>query len=651
MTPSRKKPKPTARRKVRTGSSGRILSLLLALTALFLVIGGRLVWLQVAEARAYSKLAEQQRTQEIVLSPRRGAILDRQGQPLAISEDAKTVFAMRQVIKDPNAVAALLAKDLGGDAVTYLKKLTERKRGFVYIERKVPMARVSPLMKELKAAKIEGIGFADDSRRVYPCGDLACQILGFVGVDDRGLAGLELFYNDVLGGKAGRQIAERDALGNPIPGGVQVSEDPVDGKDVMLTIDKDIQYETQVELSATVAKYGAKSGSVIVMNPRDGEIYAMASTPTYDPNDYGHALSDAIRNKAIVDAYEPGSTVKAMTASAVIDQHLFTPDSHFVLPPTITVGGRVIHEAHSRDTVNWSLAEIVTHSSNVGAVKLGKALGPSRLASYFSRFGLLERTGVDFPGEAKGWMPSVDAWSASTIGNVPFGQGVSVTALQLARAVSAIADDGTMVTPHFIRSVRDDSIKMSWPSRSVISSATAHTMTGVLAEVVKDGTGKAAAVNGYQVAGKTGTAQKPIIGGHGYAPGKYVASFIGYLPAQDPRVLILVTIDEPSGAVIYGGSVAAPLFSTLAGYTMQHLGIPPPDRASASATATATAVPPTTTPTSGTPARRPGAAPAPAGKPRRSSSNTARPPAMNGPSVGSAPRNGPATGTGGTGPP
>ncbi len=216
------------------------------------------------------------------------------------------------------------------------------------------MSRATPLMGALKAAKIEGIGFLDDSRRMYPCGELACQVLGFVGVDDSGLAGLEKYYNDVLGGKPGRLIAERDPLGNPIPGGVSVSEDPVDGQDIVLTIDKDIQYQAQVELAAAVAKYGAKSGSVVVMNPRNGEIYAMASTPTFDPNDYSHAKADAIKNRPISDAYEPGSTIKSMTAAAVIDKHIFDPSSMFELPSTITVGGRVIHEAHDRGTVDWT---------------------------------------------------------------------------------------------------------------------------------------------------------------------------------------------------------------------------------------------------------------------------------------------------------
>ena len=567
----------------RGGGSERIVVLVVVLLALFTLVGGRLVWLQVAEAADFSRAAEAQRTQEITLPPKRGAILDRDGQPLAVSVDARTVFAEPRNVKDPKAVAATLAKYLGGSAARYEKKL-RKKLGFVYIERKVPIERVQPLVD----AKIPGIGFSDDSRRVYPCGDLACQVLGYVGMDDMGLAGIEKQYDSVLGGKAGRQLAERDAFGNPIPGGVKFDEDPVDGKDIVLTIDKDIQYQAQLGLAAAVKQYSAKSGSVIIMDPRNGEIYAMASTPTFDPNDYRRRTLQAERNRPIVDVYEPGSTIKAVTASAVIDKGIYAPSSMFHLPPTIRVGDRVIHEAHDRGTVDWDLTQIVTQSSNVGAVRLGIGLGPKGLSDYFGRFGLLERTGVDFPGEAKGWMPPTDSWSSSTIGNVPFGQGVSVSGLQLARAIGGIANGGELVTPHFLKRVdHDPGASVKWATKRAISARTAATMVDVLRQVVVDGTGKSAAVAGYEVAGKTGTAQKPIVGGNGYAPGKYVASFAGFLPAQDPQVLIIVTIDEPSGTIIYGAQVAAPLFSKLAAFTVGHLDIPPPSRGATRASASA----------------------------------------------------------------
>ena len=561
------------------GGSARIALMVVGLFLVLGVVAGRLVWLQTAKAAEFSLAAEKQRTETITLTPRRGAILDRDGQPLAISVDARTVYATPRSIKDPRAVAVLLAKHLGREEAFYYGRLT-LKSGWVYVERQVPLERVAPLVAALKSADVKGIGFAEDSRRVYPCGDLACQVLGYVGVEVSGTAGLELQYNDILGGKPGRELAERDAFGSPIPGGVKVAEEPVDGKDIFLTIDKHIQYQAQLQLAATIKKYGAKAGSVIVMDPRDGSILAMASTPTFDPNDGRQRTGDAVLNKAIVQTYEPGSTVKALTASAVIDRGLFTPKSMFHLPPTLKVADRVIHEAHPRESVDWSLTKIVTLSSNVGAVKLGQALGARRLSDYFTRFGLLEKTGVDFPGEVTGWMPPYGSWSASTIGNVPFGQGVSVTELQLARALGAIANKGLLPTPHFLSSVRDDpTMQMGWTTRRAISQKTASTMTGIMSQVVSDGTGKAARVPGYSVAGKTGTAQKATPGGLGYAEGQYVSSFAGFLPAEDPHVLIVVTIDEPHGGLFYGGSVAAPMFSALAGYCVGHLNIPPPARA------------------------------------------------------------------------
>jgi cell division protein FtsI (penicillin-binding protein 3) len=357
---------------------------------------------------------------------------------------------------------------------------------------------------------------------------------------------------------------------------VTYEEEAVDGEDLVLTIDKDIQYQAQIALAEAVSTYQAAAGSVIVMNPKTGELYAMASVPQFNPNDFGQSGEDAYRNRPVVDTYEPGSTIKSLTASAVIDSGVFRPDSMFELPPTIEVGGRTIHEAHDRGTVNWSLTQIVTNSSNVGSVMLGMALGQDGLYESFSEFGLTEKTGVDYPGEVKGWLPTTDQWSSSSIGTIPFGQGISVTPLQLARSLAAIANGGTLVTPHFLRDLPDSpTTELSWPTKQAISAETAAAMRTVLTDVVNEGTGAPAAVEGYQVAGKTGTAQKARTDGQpGYAQGKYVASFSGFLPAENPRVLILVAVDEPSRS-IYGGTVAAPTFSRVARFCVEHLKIPP----------------------------------------------------------------------------
>ena len=550
-------------------SSNRPGILFVFMVAMLTLVAGRLTWIQVVQAKSLSATASQQRLRDLTLPARRGSIFDREGQPLAVTTDAKTVYAVPAQVKDATATASSLAQVLGGDRRLYLARL-QKTSSFVYIARKVDLPRAAALEK----LGIEGIGFVDDSRRTYPSGHLAGQVLGFVGVDDAGLAGIEKQYDSVLAGTDGRIVAERDPKGHLIPGSIVTAQDAVDGQDIYLTIDKDIQNQAELELAAAVKKFGAKSGSVLVLDPNNGEILAMASTPYLDPNSYGSASADSMRNKAITDTYEPGSTMKAMTAAAVIDKGLFTPDSMFRLPPTLRIGGRTIHEAHARGTVDYSLAQIVTKSSNIGAVKLGQALGKTALADYMDRFRLSRKTGVDFPGEASGWRPPTSSWSASSMGNLPFGQGLSVTPLQLARSVSVIANGGTLVTPHFLS--RQGSVLATFPASPVpvISKAAATATTRMLTDVVRDGTGTGAAVAQYEVAGKTGTAQKARTDGIGYMKGVYVSSFIGFLPASAPRILILVTIDSPKSG-LFGGTVAAPAFAHLARFCVDHLKIAP----------------------------------------------------------------------------
>jgi cell division protein FtsI (penicillin-binding protein 3) len=559
-----------AQRTTRVPGSGRFLFLLGMLTLLLAAIVARLVFVQIVNAPAYAAKATSQRMRDIQLPPIRGTIYDREGEPLAESVAARTVYAVPRTIKDKPGTARALAAVLGGDPKDYEAKL-DHDNYFVYIARKIDMDKA----QKLEALKLEGIGLLEDSKRVYPNGALAGQILGFVGVDGQGLAGIEKRYDTILGGKPGLLLDERDPYGRPIPGGVQKDVKPVDGEDIVLTIDKDIQYHAQVELDAAVKKWGAKGGSVLIMNPKDGEIYAMASTPQFDPNDYTHAKADAIRLRPVSDAYEPGSTIKSVTAASVIQKGIFTPDSMFHLPPTLTIAGRTIHDAEDRGTVDWSLTQIVTNSSNVGAVKMGIKLGKQGLYDAFSKFGLTQTTGVDFPGEARGWLPKPSLWSASSIANIPFGQGLSATPLQLARAVGGIANGGMLVTPHFLMSVPGDpSFKMNWPTKRACDTQTARTTTNVLKHVVTEGTGKAAAVPGYVVAGKTGTAQVALPNGLGYAKGVYISSFIGYLPADDAQLLIEVKLDEPQSG-IFGGTVAAPSFSALAQFCCDHLKIAP----------------------------------------------------------------------------
>lgn len=559
-----------AKRRKRPPESGRFTVLLLAFAALLGFIGIRLVWLQVVRAPEYTAKASSQRMRDIEVPARRGTIYDREGEPLAKSIAASTVYASPNTIKDKAGVAAALASVLGGDVKEYQTKL-DRDNGFVYIARKIDVDRA----RQLEALKLTGIGFLDDSRRMYPSQELACQVLGFVGTDGLGLAGIEKRYDTVLAGKSGVLLGERDPYGRQIPGGVQKNVDAVDGHDVVLTIDKDIQYHAQLELAKAVKKWGAKSGSVTIMNPQNGEIYAMASTPGFNPNDFGDAKPAAFRNQPISDAFEPGSTIKCLTVGAVIDKGLYKPSSMFQLPSVLHVAGRTIHESHGRAAVSWSLEKILVHSSNIGAVKVGMKLGKKGLYDYFSKFGLTEATGVDYPGEARGWLPTPNLWSDSSIANIPFGQGVSATPLQLCRAIAAIGNGGELVTPHFMLEVpQDPSANRTWPTRRAISAKAAASTTGIMEKVVTEGTGSEAAVPGYAVAGKTGTAQVALSNGRGYAAGTYIGSFIGYLPADDPQVLIFVKLDQPRNA-IYGGTIAAPVFAKLAEFSVSHLKIPP----------------------------------------------------------------------------
>lgn len=550
--------------------SVRYVTLLVCLALLLVALGGRLVWLQLVAGPAYARAALEQRNREVAIPPQRGSIYDREGEPLAVTMAARTIYAVPPIVVDPDGASTALASILGGDVDYYRTQLT-KDSSFAYIARKVDTERAAAV----EALGIAGIFTQEDFRRVYPSNELACQILGFVGIDDEGLEGVEKQYESVLHGTAGRMIAEKGVGGYPIPGGVTLQEPAINGQNIVLTIDKDIQYEAHVALQAAVDKHGAKSGSVLIMDPATGAILAAASTPTFDPNAYGKASTAAKRMRPLVDAYEPGSTIKSLTAAAVIEEGLFTPDSMFKLPPTLKVGGRTISESHGRATVTWSLADIVTNSSNVGAVKLGMALGEDGLYEYFKAFGLTEKTGVDFPGEVTGWLPPTSDWSPSSIGNIPFGQGISMTALQLLRANAAIANGGELVTPHFLGSLPDDPERVvTWPKRRVLSAETVEQMREIMKAVVEEGTGADARVEGYAVAGKTGTAQKVRTGGRGYAAGKYIGSFLGFLPADDPAVIIVVTIDEPTKGY-YGGTVAAPTFARLGAYCMTHLKIPP----------------------------------------------------------------------------
>jgi len=529
------------------------------------LVATRLIFIQTVEAGRFDRLARKQRMRTVNLAPQRGVIVDREGEALAMSEDVLTICATPYFVNNPGQVAARLSPLLRIKRAELLRRLT-RPSGFSYIARKVPM----PIARKIRAMDIPGLEFAPDTLRRYPNGCLASQVIGFVGTDNKGLAGLELYYEKILGGRPGQLVTEQDPTGRPIPGSTIKQSDPVNGEDLQLTLDRHIQYQAEVELERAVREWGAAGGTVVVMNPVNGELLALANSPSFNPNRFSEATTESLRNRAVTDAYEPGSTMKMITAATALQEQIVTPSTSFFLQSTIRVADRTIHEAHDRAARDFTVTDIVTHSSNVGAVTLGIKLGKTRLYRYIEAFGLTKRTGIDFPGESAGVMPAPKDWSRSTIGNVPFGQGIAATPIQMAQAMAVIANGGLRTRPHLLAATSaPDASPSSTSPRRVISKKTASQMRAILLSVVASGTGKSAAVSGYKVGGKTGTAQKPP-----YGSGKYLASFIGFAPAGRPRLVVIVAIDEPTCG-IYGGTVAAPAFARITEYALKHLRIPP----------------------------------------------------------------------------
>ena len=546
----------------------RRIRLLFVLLALALAGSlARAVWLQGVRAQPLSNLAAKQQRQTLELPARRGTIFDRNGVPLALGEQATTVYADPTQIQNARLVALAAEKALGLDAETIFPQLKDTSSAFVYLKRKADSAKAEVLRKR----KLPGVGFYTEERRRYPQGAVGAQVLGFAGQDNKGLAGIELQLDDVLRGRPGRETVIRDPFGRVVDVLSETAERQ--GRDVFLTLDHRIQAKAEDVLRSTVRQWGAKSATAVVLDPSSGEIYAMATAPTFDANRFAEASPDAQRNRTASDTYEPGSTFKLIPVAGALSEGLVTPQSAFTLPTSIQVADRVIHEHEPRPTVRMTVADIVAQSSNVGAITLAQKLGSKRLSSWVDRFGFGSKTGLDFPGETSGIVPPLERWSGSTIGTLPIGHGIAVTPVQMAAAYAAVANDGVWLQPHLVEHVGGRAsahVDRRRILRHDIASQLATMLTGVVAE---GGTGLAAAVPGYHVAGKTGTAAKPLPDGSGYSTSRYVASFVGFVPATRPRLVILVTVDEPS--TIWGGVVAAPAFQALAQFALQYLEVPP----------------------------------------------------------------------------
>jgi len=544
----------------------RIRLFLAALGLAFVGLLLRATWLQAVRAESLSSLGQTQQRQSVTIPAGRGTLFDRSGLELALGEQATTVYANPMQITNPRRAALAVERTLGLNADRIFPALADRTHGFVYVARQADPAQAAALQR----LKLPGFGFYPEEHRNYPQRSVASQVLGFVGTDGNGLSGLELQFDHSLAGRAGKETIVKDPSGRVID--VQGERPEVPGRDVYLTLDHSIQANAEQVLRETVHKWAAKSASAIVLDPRTGAILAMAVQPGFDANRFPSAPSDLQRNRTVTDTYEPGSTFKLITVAGALSERIVTPTTRFTLPYSLQVADRVIHDAEKRGIVHYSVAQILAHSSNIGAITLAQMLGRTRLSAWIAKFGFGRTTGVDFPGESPGIVLPPDKWSGSTIGNVPIGQGIAVTPVQMAAAYAAIANRGVWSRPHLVDHVAGGA-RPSLNRRRLVSPRIAKQLMSMLKDVVAEGTGQYAAMPGYQVAGKTGTAQKPDSRG-GYATGRYVASFVGIVPASRPRFVILVAVDEPRGA-IWGGTVAAPAFQQIARFDLQYLEVPP----------------------------------------------------------------------------
>jgi len=556
-------------------SPGRALFVAAFIGFWMFAISARLVYLQFSQYENLANRARQQQQNAIETSPLRGELLDRHGRQLARSVQTVSLFL------DPDGLdtdtldrnAKQLAQTLGLKQADLAKEFREahaEKRRFIWIARRLDAA----LGEKIVAMNLPGLQTRLEPKRYYPNGPLAAHVLGYVGLDGQGLGGVEQSYNAKISGEPGRLFLEKDANGKPYES-YEIASKP--GQTVVLTIDQTIQYLAEQSLLAAVQRSRAKSGSVIVLDPRSGEILALANAPTFDPNRVADAKPETRSNWALQNIYEPGSTFKIVAFSAAIENKLVKVDDHIDCQMgAVTVAGRVIHDHHPYGSL--TIAEALAKSSNVAAIKLGVRVGDETMYDYIRRFGFGSKTGIELPGETSGILRKVERWQPSSIGSIAIGQEVGVTPVQMVAAFGALANDGMRVAPHLIREVRNAEgvvVYRAQPEqRRVISAETAIALRGMLEGVTLHGTAKKAQLDGYSAAGKTGTAQKIDPKTKAYSATKFVGSFVGFAPVNNPQVVIIVVIDEPAGAY-HGGDVAAPIFREVAEQILPNLGVMP----------------------------------------------------------------------------
>lgn len=544
------------------------------ITCAFIVVIARLVDIMLVSHQWYLERARGQQVKKEEVPVKRGIIFDRRGRELAINVETESVFCDPAEVADRAGAAAALSRATNRSPQVILAKM-EGKGRFNWIERKVGLEEA----RRLRELKLRGIGFVPDAKRFYPKGSLASQVVGFVGIDNNGLEGVEQKYDRHLSARGATKTSLRDAKGNILSDGLT---DEIKGGNVVLTIDEGLQYILEKNLDAAAEHWRAASATAIMMDPYTGEILAMASRPTFDLNDSAEVSPAARRNRAITDCYEPGSTFKVVVGMAALEEKIVSPSTIFDCSAgTIEVGGRKIKDAHRHGVLTFK--EVIQKSSNVGTIKIGLSLGRERIYEYIRRFGFSEKTGIDLAGEVGGWVRPPERWSGMSIGAVSIGQEVAVTPLQVLRAYSAIANGGSLVKPYIVSAVfapdGTTTYRATPEKKRILSEKAVATFKSILKTVTEEGgTATGAAVDGNEVAGKTGTAQLMDPVTKRYSKDKFVSSFVGFVPAEEPRLAVIVVIHEPKGAH-YGGVVAGPVFKKIADESLSYLRVPRDDAA------------------------------------------------------------------------
>lgn len=557
----------------------RIGIFLIVMFGMLAVLAGRVAWIQFVEGKVLVAKAKMQLMDKKELHLPRGTIYDRNGRELAVSRMVKSLYAnVGELNKDADVLANLLAPVLEIPAQD-IKERLQIGGSFIWLKRTLEPEKTQQVEALIKDQDLKGLGFVEESKRYYPNKTLASQVLGFVGTDDVGLDGIELFLDKVIKGQLYEQDVETDSRGVPIFKSIFASMTAKQGRSVYLTIDSTIQFIVEQSLDKAMAKTHAKAATVIIMNPKTGEVLAMASRPTFDPNTFYKYTPNDWKNRAVSIIYEPGSTFKSIVAAAALQEGVVRPNDVFVDPGFVEVSGRRIQNWDGESYGTCTFTDILKYSVNTGFVQVGMKVGAARLNDYVRMFGFGKPTEIELPGEEEGLLFNPQEMRASDLATMSIGQSIAVTPLQLLRAVCAIGNEGVLLKPHIIKEIvnEDSSVYSNTPIepvRQTVNPDTMHMLLDMMEKEVSEGGGQNAIVKGYRFAGKTGTAERLNEGGNGYQSGHYIASFVGLGPVEDPQVAALVVLDDPDG-MIYGGQIAAPVFQEIMTQVMRYLNIRP----------------------------------------------------------------------------